>query len=151
MLESEWLLQSSPIFFDQAGVEIPVPQGGESPKHVMSFRTHSHLITMALDHFLSLCWPIESSSRPTLSHARCSSIHLLLLSNLWLPLLLQQRRRRRRWRRHSRNEWSCLRNADTKGGMSFYQVLPPHPTPPHTLAHLQANGHTQAPHKGRHG
>lgn len=53
----------------------------KSRRHVMSFKAHSCVITMALDHFLTFCWPIESSAGPTLSHAQCTSILLLLLSN----------------------------------------------------------------------
>ena len=66
---------------------------GKSLGHVMPLNAHSCLITMALDHFLSLCWPIESSSGPTLSHAHSFSILLLLLSNPWLPLQQPQSRR----------------------------------------------------------
>lgn len=41
----------------------------KGPRHVMLLKAHSRLITMALDHFLTFCWPAERSAGPTLSHA----------------------------------------------------------------------------------
>lgn len=61
--------------------------------HVTSFKAHSCVITMALDHFLTFCWPIEGRAGPMLSHAHGSSILLLLLSNAWLPLQQPQSHR----------------------------------------------------------
>lgn len=67
--------------------------GEKSLRRVTSFKAHSCLITMALDHFLTFCWPVERSAGPTLSHAHNSSILLLLLSNPWLPLQQPQSHR----------------------------------------------------------
>lgn len=91
MLKSVWAPQSSPIFTKLDWWNSSA--GEKSLGHVMSLKAHSCLITMALDHFLTFCWPIERSARPTLSHAHSSSILLLLLSNPWLPLQQQQSHR----------------------------------------------------------
>lgn len=48
---------------------------------------------MALDHFRTFCWPIESSAGPTLSQAHSSGILLLLPSKPQLPLQQPQSHR----------------------------------------------------------
>lgn len=88
-----WVCMAFPVqsnfFFTKLDVGIPPPPLRKALRHVTSFKAHSCLITMALDHFRTFCCPIEPSAGPTLSHAHSSSILLLLLSNHWLPL--QQR------------------------------------------------------------
>lgn len=110
--------------------------GEKSQGHVMSFKAHSCLITMALDHFLTFCWPIERSAGPTLSHAHSSSILLLLLSNPWLPLQQPQSHRM------NGAAWGMWTQ---KEECHFAECYPPPPPPiPNqwTCAHTQ-HTHTQ--------
>ncbi len=108
----------------------------KSLRHVTSFKAHSRLITMALDHFLTFCWPIERSAGPTLSHAHSSSILLLLLSNPWLPLQQPQSHRMNgaAWGMWTQRE-EC----------HFAECYPPNQW---MCAHTHT--HTGAPHKSRH-
>lgn len=108
--------------------------GEKSPRHVTSFKAHSCLITMALDHFRTFCWPIERSAGPTLSHAHSSSILLLLLSNPWLPLQQPQSHRM------NGAAWGMWTQ---KEECHFAECNPIHPTPSthtHTQMHPTSPG-----------
>lgn len=95
----------------------------------MSFNPHSRLITMALDHFRTFCWPIESSAGPTLHQHPPPAPQQPLASPAAAAV--------------TQNEWSRLRNVHTKAGMSFCSALTPQ-----TNGYVRA--HTEEPHKSGH-
>lgn len=100
--------------------------GEKSLRHVTSFKAHSCLITMALDHFHTFCWPIERS-------AGAHALPCTLLQHP--PPAPQQPLASPAAAAVTQNEWSRLRNVDTKGGMSFCWVQPHPPYPFHTHTH----------------
>lgn len=145
------VLQSGPIFFFFLSVFFFFYQVGgwkflsrrkerkkkkkKSLRHVVSFRAHSCLITMALNHFLSLCGAVERMAGPTLSHAHSSSILLLLLRQTQ-----QQRRRQSHRMNGAASGMQTQREECHSAKCRLFQTKP--------KGHVHA--HTEAPHKSRH-
>lgn len=125
----------SPVQFYQVGCWNS-SASEKSLRHVTSFKAHSCLITMALDHFLTFCWPVERSAGPTLSHAHSSSILLLLLSNPWLPPLQPQSHRM------NGAAWGMWTQKEECHFVESYPHSPPH-TPHQTNGHVHTHTHTQ--------